>query len=146
MNESIGNIYCIEKYISVLNAIFPIVKNICTDKKVKRMLSNHYWPAFGYRCNRSCVNVSSHSCFQLGHWPRSSKRWIETDLTPLSFESSDGRALCPRTVKLEFDPWPWYLITSSSYLSANWNSNCNGESLTKEFPLHRLTDFFLARI
>lgn len=52
----------------------------------------------------------------------------------MSFESSDGRALCPRTVKLEFDPCPWYLITPSSYLSANWNSNCEWWELNQRIP------------
>lgn len=29
----------------------------------------------------------------------------------------------PLPLKLEFDPYPWYLITPASYLSTNWNSD-----------------------
>lgn len=34
----------------------------------------------------------------------------------------------PPPMKLEFDPYPWYLITWASYLSMNWNSDCDGKN------------------
>lgn len=34
----------------------------------------------------------------------------------------------PLPLKLEFDPYPWYLITPASYLWMNWNSNRDGKN------------------
>lgn len=37
----------------------------------------------------------------------------------------------PLSLKLEFDPYPWYLITPASYLSTNWNSDPD----SKNYPV-----------
>lgn len=48
----------------------------------------------------------------------------------------------PLPLKLEFDPYPWYLITPASYLSTSWNSDRDSKNHTISFSDSTTPRFF----